>query len=123
MSALRSRCLAWLLFAALAGSQWLGLVHGVMHAPELAGAAPGAVHAPAAQAAPAHAWLNDLFAAHHRVGDCRLYDHMTGNGPPPLAQIDLPVAGEPAVPPRWVQRAWLAAVVPLFEARAPPTLG
>lgn len=122
MPALRSRFLTWLLLAALAGSQWLGLAHGVIHAPGLAGA-PEGIHAPAAQGAPVHGWLNDLFAGHHRANDCRLYDQLTGNGPPPLAQIDLPPAGEPAVPPRWVQRAWLAVVSPLFEARAPPALG
>ncbi|MCD6664313.1 MAG: hypothetical protein LT082_13110 [Comamonas sp.] len=122
---LRSRGLAWLLLLALVVAQWLGLAHGVLHArAELAGepATQGALRArPAAPVLQRHAWLGDLYGAHDRAGECRLYDQLASGGhAPPMAQPALPPACAPALPPCWVQRSWAAAPRPLFQARGPP---
>ena len=131
MRVVRSRRLAWLLLIALLGTQWLALVHGALHG-RYASALPAATVgvAQAAQAAVqepetgAHAWLAGLFGDHKRPADCRLYDQAAGGDhAPALAKLALPQAGAADAPPRWVQRAWVAAVVPLFHARAPPALG
>ena len=41
----------------------------------------------------------------------------------PGTQHALPMATAPEGPPRWIQRAWAARLVPQFRARAPPALG
>jgi len=125
---LRSSHLTWLLLAAMLAAQWLGLVHGVLHA---RAALPGAPVAGVVQrvlfAAPAgqhHAWLGDLFGAHDHTGDCRLYDQLASGGHAPLmAQPSVMPSCAPQVPPRWVQRVWAQRAALPFQARGPPALG
>ena len=114
----------WLLPLVLIGAQWLALVHGVLHL-RLGAAGP---QAPATTRAPAaetpSLGVDALFAGHAGNQDCRLYDQLAGGDhAPPLAALDVPAAGAPDGPPRWVQRAWAARLVPHFSARAPPALG
>jgi len=124
MRTARSRDLTWLLLAAMVAAQWLALVHGVLHVRLGQPGAPQAVAYAASETPHRHAWLDGLFGDHGHAGDCRLYDQSAGGDHAPmLAQADLPQAGAPDLPPRWVQRAWAAALVPLFQARAPPALG
>ncbi|MFT3776973.1 MAG: hypothetical protein QM772_01625 [Ottowia sp.] len=125
MRARRFRSLIWLLPALLLAAQWLTLAHGVLHARGAGHAQAGGVAALAQPAAHAdEGWLARLFAGHEGSDDCRLYDQVAGGDhAPPAAMAGLPAAGEPRLPPRWVQRAWAARVVALFQARAPPALG
>lgn len=135
MRAVRSRWLTWLLLTALVVTQCLALVHGVLHA--RASALPGDAVVVALEAGPqtasaatpapvtrTHAWLLDLFGGHQHAVDCQLFDQAAGGAyAPPLAKVvALPVDASQA-PPRWTPRSWVAAVVPLFQARAPPALG
>lgn len=114
----------WLLPLALVGAQWLALVHGVLHL-RLSAAGPGAPVAVRTAGAEAPAMgVDALFAGHAGSKDCRLYDQSAGGDhAPALAAADVPAAGAPDAPPRWMQRAWAARLVPHFSARAPPALG
>ena len=104
----------------------LGLMHGLVHG--ASGDRPVAqIHWAEAEANGAahqhghdHHGLNDLFSAHDRAADCRVFDQLSHSGvPPALLLLALPMAlstlvflflkGE-------VHARWAA----LFEARGPP---
>lgn len=126
----RSHRLMFCLLLALLGTQWLGALHGVLHARGTAAVAPRTVADAGSarahgqpQAAPRAGWTG-LFDAHHAAGDCQLFDQAShGDQAVTVPLLATPACAAPDGPPRWMQRAWAAALVPQFDARAPPIQG
>lgn len=116
----------WLLGCALLLAQALGLMHGVVHAPQAGANGKAALASQSAFVATTQAdrsgghWVDDIFSSHHGDNDCRLFDQAShGSAAPQLAALALPVV----LPPLDVtifQGEALARWVALFDARGPP---
>lgn len=110
----------WLLVVALFLAQLLASMHRVSHGLGPAGhrmnVAAGAVQNTSAPAVP---WIANLFAAHSRDGDCRLYDAHCHAATPPVILPVLSVVPALAFLSRF-HSAIVAAALSPFEARGPP---
>ena len=123
---LMARLTPWLLGCALLLAQALGLMHGVVHAPQVGGNGKASVTLRSAVTAAtqtdrnrAH-WVVDLFSLHHGDNDCRLYDQASHDGAvPQLAALALPVVLPPSAVAIYEGEA-LARWAALFDARGPP---
>jgi hypothetical protein len=98
----------------------LGLMHGLVHG---AGDKRQAAHARlAADPGQAHAqgWLDDLFSAHGKASDCRVYDQLGhSDALAALPLLALPLLLSPFVF-HFLEGEVLARRAALFEARGPP---
>jgi hypothetical protein len=120
----RRWCL-WFVMAALVVAPALGLMHRIVHGPQVAIGHELAAHQPQAHADDCDhgpGWAASLFSAHDDASSCRLFDQ--------LSHSDV-LAGVPAlILPlvltlflfRRFQRDAVARWAALFDARGPPAL-
>lgn len=116
----------WLLGCALLLAQALGLMHGVVHAPQASSNVKASVALQSAVTAATQTdrsgthWVDDLFSLHHGDNDCRLYHQASHDGAmPQLAALALPVVLPPSAVGIYEGEA-LARWAALFDARGPP---
>ena len=129
--AARGRLWPWLLVFALVAAQALGLMHRVVHGPQVAiGHEQVADDTHAHAHADAHAdagcdhgqgWLSQLFTGHDDDSTCRLFDPLNHEAMPALPVVALPLALSSFFI-ELLRGDFVARRAALFDARGPPAL-
>lgn len=115
------RALFLLLAFALVGAQSLGLMHRIVHGPQVEiGHAWAEEHADDGDCAHAHGWLAALFSG-HAEGDegCRLLDALGHDGVPLAEAAAAPIFAATAIL-KVLHGDFVARWAALFDARGPP---
>jgi hypothetical protein len=121
------RGLFWLLAFALVGAQALGLMHRIVHGPQVAiGHEFAAQHEQRGREGGhdhdnAHGWLGVLFSGHDDDSTCRLFDPLGHDAAPAVAAVAMPVILSSFFL-QWFQGEALVRWAALFDARGPPSL-